>query len=141
MFFSRSLWCSVLHLNLSSILSLVLYMVLDSVLISFFYMYCPIFPASLTEDTGVNAFRFAPLKMMLAVGLSYMSLIMLRHVPSMPTLCIVWFYFGLFINYPIPALLKMSFTLTKGINTGWFWHNKCYIHCICILSIPFVLLL
>ena len=36
-----------------------------------------------------NAFSFSPLIMMLAVGLSYMSFIMLRYVPSMSTSCIV----------------------------------------------------
>ena len=31
-----------------------------------------------------NAFNFSPLRIMFAVGLSYMAYIMLRYVPSMP---------------------------------------------------------
>ena len=31
-----------------------------------------------------NAFSFLPLRIMFAVGLSYMAFIMLRYVPSMP---------------------------------------------------------
>ena len=33
---------------------------------------------------------FPPLRMMFAVGLSYMAFIMLRYVPSMPTFCRVF---------------------------------------------------
>ena len=36
-------------------------------------------------DISGNGFSFAPLRMMLAVGLSYMAFVMLRYVPSMPT--------------------------------------------------------
>ena len=38
----------------------------------------------LVPDFRGNAFNFSPLRVMFAVGLSYMSFIMLRHVPSMP---------------------------------------------------------
>ena len=31
-----------------------------------------------------NAFHFSPLRIMFAVGLSFMAFIMLRHVPPMP---------------------------------------------------------
>ena len=41
----------------------------------------------LVPDLKGNGFRFSPLGMMLAVGLSYMAFIMLRKVPSMPTFC------------------------------------------------------
>ena len=37
----------------------------------------------LVPDLRVNAFSFVPLRMVLAVGLSCMAFIMLRHVPSM----------------------------------------------------------
>ena len=37
-----------------------------------------------------NGFSFSPLKTVLAVGLSYMTFIMLRKVPSMPTFCRVF---------------------------------------------------
>ena len=41
-----------------------------------------------------KTFSFSPLSMMLAVGLSYMALIMLRYVPSMPTFWRVFFING-----------------------------------------------
>ena len=39
----------------------------------------------LLPDFRGNAFNFSPLRIMFAVGLSYMAFIMLRYVPSMPT--------------------------------------------------------
>ena len=42
-------------------------------------------PPSLASDLRGNAFSFSPLRMMLAVGLSYTTFIMLRYVPSMTT--------------------------------------------------------
>ena len=41
---------------------------------------------SLVPDLKGNAFHFPPLSMMLAVGLSYMAIIILKYVPSIPTL-------------------------------------------------------
>jgi len=38
----------------------------------------------LVPDFGGNAFNFSPLRIMFAVGLSYIAFIMLRYVPSMP---------------------------------------------------------
>ena len=38
----------------------------------------------LVPDFRGNAFNFLPLRVMLAVGLSYTAFIMLRYVPSMP---------------------------------------------------------
>ena len=38
----------------------------------------------LVPDFSRNAFNFSPLRIMFAVGLSYMAFIMLRYVPSMP---------------------------------------------------------
>ena len=38
----------------------------------------------LVPDFRGNAFNFSPLRIMFAVGLSYMAFIMLRSVPSMP---------------------------------------------------------
>ena len=35
-------------------------------------------------DFRGNAFNFSPLRVMLAVGLSYIAFIMLRYVPSIP---------------------------------------------------------
>ena len=39
----------------------------------------------LFPDCRGNAFSFSQLSMMLAVGLSYMVIIMLRYVPTLPT--------------------------------------------------------
>ena len=41
-------------------------------------------PCLVSEFRG-NAFSCLPLRIMFAVGLSYMAFIMLRYVPSMPT--------------------------------------------------------
>ena len=38
----------------------------------------------LVPDFGGNTFNFSPLRIMFAVGLSYIAFIMLRYVPSMP---------------------------------------------------------
>ena len=38
----------------------------------------------LVPDFRENAFNFSPLKIMFALGLSYMVFIMLRYIPSMP---------------------------------------------------------
>ena len=38
----------------------------------------------LVPDFRVNAFSFSPLRIMFAVGLSYVAFIMLIYVPSMP---------------------------------------------------------
>ena len=40
----------------------------------------------LVPDFKGNAFSFSPLRIMLAVGLSYIAFIMLRYVPSIPAL-------------------------------------------------------
>ena len=40
----------------------------------------------LVPDLRGNVFSFSPLKIMFAVGLSYMAFIMLSYVPSVPTL-------------------------------------------------------
>ena len=39
-----------------------------------------------------NAFNFSPLRIMFAVGLSYMAFIMLRSVPSMPAFWMVFYH-------------------------------------------------
>ena len=40
--------------------------------------------ACLVPDFRRNAFKFSPLRIMFAVGLSYIAFIMLRYVPSIP---------------------------------------------------------
>ena len=39
----------------------------------------------LVPDFRGNGFNFSPLRIMFAVGLSYIAFIMLRYIPSMPT--------------------------------------------------------
>ena len=51
----------------------------------------------LVPDFRGNAFNFLPLRVMLAVGLSYIAFIILRCVPSIPA-----FWRGLIINGGIP---------------------------------------
>ena len=41
-------------------------------------------PPCLVPDFRRNAFNFSPLRIMFAVGLSYIAFIMLRYVPSLP---------------------------------------------------------
>ena len=48
----------------------------------------------LVPDLSGKDFNFCPLSMMLAVGLSYTVLIMLRNAPSIPTLLSVFIEMG-----------------------------------------------
>ena len=62
----------------------------------------------LVPDLSENALSFCPLSMMLAVGLSYMAFIMLRNVPSIPTLLRVFYHKSvLYLTYQMlfPHLL------------------------------------
>ena len=52
----------------------------------------------LGPDFRGNAFNFSPLRIVFAVGLSYMAFIMLRYVPSMPAFWRGFFFFFLIIN-------------------------------------------
>ena len=45
----------------------------------------------LVPDFRGNAFNFSPLRIMFAVGFSYMAFIMLRYVPCMPAFWTVFF--------------------------------------------------
>ena len=45
----------------------------------------------LVPNSRGNDFNFSPLKIMFAVGLSYMAFIMLRYVPSMPAFWVFFF--------------------------------------------------
>ena len=47
----------------------------------------------LVLDLREKSFSFSSLRMMLAVGLSYIAFIMLRYVPSIPTLLRVFFFY------------------------------------------------
>ena len=44
-------------------------------------------------DFRGNAFSFSPLRIMFAVGLSYIAFIILRYVPSIPAFWRVFFFF------------------------------------------------
>ena len=46
----------------------------------------------LVPDFRRNAFNFSPLRIMFAVGLSYIALIMLRYVPSVPAFWRVFYH-------------------------------------------------
>ena len=46
----------------------------------------------LAPDFRGNAFNFSPLRIIFAVGLSYIAYIMLRYVPSMPAFWRVFFF-------------------------------------------------
>ena len=46
----------------------------------------------LVPDFRGNAFNFSPLRIMFAVGLSYMAFIMLRYVPSIPSFWRVFYH-------------------------------------------------
>ena len=46
----------------------------------------------LVPDFRGNAFNFSPLRIMFAMGLSYMAFILLRYVPSMPAFWRVFFF-------------------------------------------------
>ena len=47
----------------------------------------------LASDFWGTAFSFSPLRIVFAVGLSYMAFIMLRHVPSMPAFWKFFFFY------------------------------------------------
>ena len=49
--------------------------------------------ACLVPDRG-NIFRFSPLCMILPLGLSYMTFIILKYVPFMPTFWRVFLFFS-----------------------------------------------
>ena len=47
----------------------------------------------LVPDFRGNVFNFSPLRIMFAVGLSYIAFIMLRYVPSIPAFWRVFFFY------------------------------------------------
>ena len=47
----------------------------------------------LIPDFRGNAFNFSPLRIMFAVGLSYIAFIMLRYAPSIPAFWIFFFFY------------------------------------------------
>ena len=47
----------------------------------------------LVPDFRGNAFNFSPIRIMFAVGLSYIAFIMLKYVPYIPAFWKVFFFF------------------------------------------------
>ena len=102
----------------------------------------------LVPDFRKNAFNFSPLRIMFAVGLSYMAFIMLRFVPSVPTfwrvfkwmlnfvkgfLCIYWDNHMVFIFQFVNMVYHINLWIFKnpcirGIKPTWSW---CMIFLIC----------
>ena len=98
---------------------------------------CPV------PDFRGNALNFSPLKIMFAVGLSYMAFIMLRYVPSMPAfwrvfyhkwmlnfvkgfLCIYWDNHMAFIFQCVTVVYYTDLQILKnpcipGIKPTWSW--------------------
>ena len=106
----------------------------------------------LVPDVRGNAFSFSPLSVMLAVSLSYMTFIMLRYVPSIPTLLrvfimngcwilskafsatfemMIWFlFFSLLIWYnTLINFETLSHPCTPGINSTWSWCMILLMYC------------
>ena len=79
----------------------------------------------LIPDLSVNDFRFSPLRIVLAVDLSYMPFIMLREVPSVPTF---WRFFFLsemgieFCQNIFLNLLKRSYGFYFSVYSGGISH-------------------
>ena len=61
----------------------------------------------LVSDFRGNAFNFSPLRIMFAVGLSYMAFIMLRYVPSMPA------FWRVFIIMDVEFCQRLSLHLLR----------------------------
>jgi len=106
----------------------------------------------LVPDFRGNAFNFSPLRIMFAVGLSYMAFIMLRSLPCMPVFWRVFIMngcwilseaFSAFIEIIIWILsfnlLMLCITLidlwilknpcTPGIKSTWSWYVIFLIYC------------
>ena len=66
----------------------------------------------LVPDFRGSAFNFSLLRIMFAVGLSYMAFIMLRYVPSMPAFWRVFFFYH-----------KSSLNFVKGF-LRIYWDNQ-----------------
>src|SRR5574341_2060176 len=105
----------------------------------------------LVPDFRGNAFNFSPLRIMFAVGLSYIAFIMLRYVPSIPAFwrvfyhkwilnfekafsasieIIIWF---LFFNLLMWCITLIDLRILKnpcipGIKPTWLW---CMIFLMC----------
>ena len=84
----------------------------------------------LVPDFRGNAFSFLPLRIMFAVGLSYMAFIVLRYVPSMPTFWKVFFFF----NHKWVLNLVKAFSASIEIII-WFLSFNLLIWCITLIDL------
>ena len=82
----------------------------------------------LVPDLRGNVFSFLPLSVMLAVGLLYMTFIILRYVPSMPTLWIFFFIIS------VCWILSEDFSASIGMIT-WFWFLNLLMLCITLMDL------
>ena len=81
----------------------------------------------LVPDFRGNAFNFSPLRVMFAVGLSYVAFIMLRYVPSMPT------FWRVFIVNECQILSK-AFSVSIVIII-WFLSFNLLMWCITLIDL------
>ena len=80
----------------------------------------------LVPDFRGNAFNFSPLRIMFAVGLSYMALIMLRFVPSVPA------FWGVFYH---KWMLNLSKAFSASIDISiWFLSFNLLMWCITLID-------
>ena len=83
----------------------------------------------LVPDFRGNAFNFSPLRIMFAVGLSYIAFIMLRYVPSIPAFWRVFFFYHKWMLNFVKGFLciywdnhmALIFQFVNVVNyTDWF---------------------
>ena len=89
----------------------------------------------LVPDLCGKAFSFCPLSMMLAVGLSYMTFIMLRNVHSIPTLLSVFIINGC-------CTLSNAFSVSIDMIMGFYlsfclWGKSHLLICKCCTNLAF----
>ena len=84
----------------------------------------------LVPDFRGNAFNFSPLRIMFAVGLSYIAFIMLRYVPSIPAFLRVFIINGC-------CILSKAFSASIEI-TIWFLFFNLLMWCITLIDLQIV---
>ena len=70
----------------------------------------------LVPDFRRNAFNFSPLRIMFALGLSYMAFIMLRYVPSMPAFWRVFFFYHKWMLNFVKCFLCVVEIITRFLS-------------------------
>ena len=84
----------------------------------------------LVPDFRGNDFNFSPLRIMFAVGLSYMAFIMLRYIPSMPAFWRVFYFF----------IINGCWILSKAFSASieiiiWFLFFNLLMWCITLIDL------